>query len=58
MVLKKSECTFIYGVDESCEIPVQVSDRDASTLEGNFDALNIFPQCGNGLSIMELSKSD
>jgi hypothetical protein len=55
-VLKKPECAFIHGVGECCEIPIQVSDRDVSTLERDFNSLDVFPQGDDRFAIVELSK--
>jgi hypothetical protein len=56
-ILKKLECAFIYRVDECCEIPIQVSDRDVTTLQGDFNSLDIFPEVDDRFAIVELNKS-
>jgi hypothetical protein len=57
VILNKSECAFIDGVDECCEISIKVSDHDTSTLEGDFNSLNVSPQGDNTFAIVELFKA-
>jgi hypothetical protein len=54
--LKKSEGTFIDGVDECGVDAVQISNYYASSLERYFHALDILPQCDNRITMVELSK--
>jgi hypothetical protein len=56
-ILKKLECAFIYGVDECREIPIQISDRDVTALQGDFNSLDIFPEVDDRFAIVELNKS-
>ena len=55
--LKKSEGALINGVDECREISVQISDHYASSFEGYFNPLDVFPQSDNTSAMVELSQS-
>jgi hypothetical protein len=55
-ILQKSECAFVYGVNECSIDSIQISDCYTSSLERDFRALDIFPQCDNTITVVELGK--